>query len=113
MQLSRWLETRAGRRPDLFWPVRPERRLRALVQRQPEPRCVEWPQAHVVRPHLRKKRSRTADRQLPGTVATPQSSRRFVALIPPLKGWNGGGWLERRPQWRCTDARQGAQDLFL
>ena len=43
-QLIRRLETRTCRRPDLFRSRRAERRLRALVQLQPEPRCGHWPQ---------------------------------------------------------------------
>jgi hypothetical protein len=34
-----------------------ERRLRPLVQRQPEPRCGQRPQAHVVHPHLSRRTS--------------------------------------------------------
>jgi hypothetical protein len=51
-QLTGRLETRAGRRPDLFRPRYSKRRLRALVQRQPQPRCGQRLQASVVHPHL-------------------------------------------------------------
>jgi hypothetical protein len=51
-QLARRLETGACRRPDLLRPRCPERRLNALVQRQPQPRCSQRPQAHVVHSHL-------------------------------------------------------------
>jgi hypothetical protein len=51
-QLARRLETRACRRPDLFRSGLAERRLRPLVQRQPEHRCSQRPQAYVVHPHL-------------------------------------------------------------